>query len=57
MKRGYIIMIMALFFGFLETIYFGSHWLPSCNAELAADGFTTALACLGLAVLAFEERK
>jgi hypothetical protein len=40
------IFLFAIFYGLLETAYFGWNMMPGSDAEVLADGITTLIAAL-----------
>ena len=42
------ILFLALFFGFMQTSYFGHNWKPKSEAEVICDGITVLIAALSL---------
>lgn len=43
-----LILILAAFFGFWQSSYFGHNLFPKSEAEVLADGITLALTALGI---------
>lgn len=48
---GIIVVIVATVFGMAETIYFGSNWAPSSDAELVCDVIAASLVGIGLILI------
>jgi hypothetical protein len=54
----FTIILISIFYGVIETTYFGSHFLPSCHEEVICDGIGLLMLCIGLAVPAkIKERQ
>ena len=47
-EMNWLIWIIAVFFGFAETAYFGWNTLPNSPEELICDGITLILMVLAL---------
>ena len=48
---GWIIMVLAFVFGFIQTWYFGWNTFPKSEGELLADLVCMGLFCHGLGIL------
>lgn len=50
------IWLMALFFAFWSSAYFGRHWTPQSDAELIADGLVLLLCALAVVAGRLERK-
>jgi hypothetical protein len=54
---GWGIVLVGFFYGMSTTMLYGRHWLPSCDAEVVADGFFLVICSIGFAVLSFRNKE
>ncbi len=54
--HGWIILLLSFIYINIESAFFGSHFLPSCETEVIAGGLGLLITCLGFALLAFSNK-
>ena len=45
---GWLAILVALLLAQGETVYFGNHWTPSCEAEALCDALALVILLVGL---------
>ena len=51
-----LILLIALAYVITETYHFGSHWTPSCDAEVICDGIAALIFAVGIGIHVYERR-